>query len=605
MKYSRIFSPSFYFFFSLNLLVHFDQQRIMNQDDLYVYNLQEKVTKEFELLYFDSKTLETIEVDDSITTESSKKTSTSNVHDIDYYKSDLYRYNLKRQLRDLPPVSEEEFDKLLEEESIESLSGSDDDEDEDESDKEEDKLQSLMQKLDINTNANGEEEEEESTVSYLNTKSPFILFKSPLVPSDKAIGVYKAVFSPTQLNDPIKSLESFPKTGKSALFMIGGGHFAGAIVSHMKKNTRGNAPSSKESLQEQAVDVVVSKTFHRYTTRRKQGGSQSASDNVRGKANSAGSSIRRYNEQALIQEVRELLQEWKHHLDECTSIYIRANGASNRKILVGYEGAVIENKDERLRSFPFTTKRATTHELKRAWVELMHLHVVDMPKVIKKKQKEFTPERSATPKIVKSPEEIKHEQVSNELIGLLKRQKAPKLISFIKQNKINVDTFKLDNAHTPTLLHYAAANGLGHMVQVLLVNLKASPLVLNSVNRTPAEISDAESRKVFQIVRHKLGEDYCDWDLAKVGKPKSKKEIDEAEKSKNEQIKLQKQKLIQDELAKKTELELKKPKFSSTGVLANHKVDDLSGLSEQQKMRLMREQRARAAEARMKMMQKQ
>ena len=41
--------------------------------------------------------------------------------------------------------------------------------------------------------------------------------------------------------------------------MIGGGHFAGAIVSHMKKNTRGNAPSSKESLQEQAVDVVVSK----------------------------------------------------------------------------------------------------------------------------------------------------------------------------------------------------------------------------------------------------------------------------------------------------------------------------------------------------------
>ena len=97
MKYSRIFSPSFYFF-SLNLLVHFDQQRIMNQDDLYVYNLQEKVTKEFELLYFDSKTLETIEVDDSITTESSKKTSTSNVHDIDYYKSDLYRYNLKDNL---------------------------------------------------------------------------------------------------------------------------------------------------------------------------------------------------------------------------------------------------------------------------------------------------------------------------------------------------------------------------------------------------------------------------------------------------------------------------------------------------------------------------
>ena len=570
----------------------------MNQDDLYVYSLPDRITRALELLYFDSKTLENIKIENVLLAEKPQKTPTPSTHDTDYYKSDLYRYNLKRQLNDLPPVSEEEFDELLEEESIESLSGSDDDE----SDTEVDKLQGLMQKLEVSTAADGEDDE--STVSYLNTKSPFILFKSPLVAADKAIGVYKAIFSPTQLDDPIKSLGQLPKTGKSALFMIGGGHFAGAIVSHIKKNTRGNAPSAKESLQEQAVDIIVSKTFHRYTTRRKQGGSQSASDNARGKANSAGSSIRRYNEQALIQEVRELVQEWKHHIDECTSIYIRANGASNRKILVGYEGAVIENKDERLRSFPFTTKRATTHELKRAWVELMHLHVVDMPKVIKKKQKEFTPERSVTPKIEKSSEEIKHEQLANELIGLLKRQKAPKLISFIKQNNVNVDTFKLDNAHTPTLLHYAAANGLGHMVQVLLVNLKASPMVLNNVDRTPSEIADVESRKVFQIVRHKLGEEYCDWDLAKVGKPKSKEEFEEAERAKSEQIKLEKQKLIQEELAKKTEMELKKPKISSNGVLANHKVDDLSGLNEQQKMRLMREQRARAAEARLKMMQK-
>ncbi|RCK55103.1 Protein VMS1 [Candida viswanathii] len=570
----------------------------MNQDDLYVYNLPGKVTNSLELLYFDSKTLENIKVEDSASPNPQKKPTTES-HDIDYYKSDLYRYNLKRQLNDLPPVTEDEFDKLLEEESIESLSGSDDD---DNDDSEEDKLQSLMQKLEVNASINGDDEE--STVSYLNTKSPFILFKSPLVPADKAVGVYKAVFLPAQLNEPIQTLEKFPKTGQSALFMIGGGHFAGAIVSHVKKNTRGNAPSTKESLQEQAVDIIVSKTFHRYTTRRKQGGSQSASDNARGKANSAGSSIRRYNEQALIQEVRELLQEWKHHLDECTSIYIRANGASNRKILVGYEGAPIENKDDRLRSFPFTTKRATTHELKRAWVELMHLHVVDLPKVIKKKQKDSTPERSTTPKVTKSPEEIKHEQLATEVVGLLKRQKAPKLISFIKQNSIDVDTFKLDNTHTPTLLHYAATNGLGHMVQVLLVNLKASPTVVNAAGRTPAEIADSEARKVFQIVRHKLGEGHCDWDAARVGPPKSKEEIEEADKAKNEQVKLEKQKLIQDELAKKTEMELKKPKFSSNGVLAAHKPDDLSGLSEQQKMRLMREQRARAAEARLKAMQK-
>lgn len=563
----------------------------MSQEDFYIYNLLEKVINSLELLYFDSKTSESVKVEDaqSEPTHPSRKLTQ---HDTAYYKSDLYRYNLKRKLNDLPPVTEEEFDKLLEEESIESLSGSD--EEESDGDEEEGKLQILIQKLDMRD----ENEHEESTVSHLNTKSPFILFGSSLVPPDKAIGAYKAVFSSSQLENPTKSFQQFLRAGKSALFMIGGGHFAGAIISHARKSIRGNAPNMKESIQEQAVDIIQSKTFHRYTTRRKQGGSQSASDNARGKANSAGSSIRRYNEQALIQEVRELLHDWKNHLQECSAIYIRANGASNRKILVGYEGSPIENNDPRLRGFPFTTRRATTSEIKRAWVELTHLHVVDMPKVEKKKQKVVTSSK-VVQKPTKSPEELEHEQLNSDLIGLLKKQRAPKLINFVKQNKINVDELKLDYAHTPTLLHYAAANGLGHMVQVLLVNLKASPNVCNSAGRTPAEVADTTARKVFQIVRHKLGEEYCDWNAAKVGPPKSKEEIEQEEKSKNEQLELEKKKLIQEELAKKTELELKKPTFSSSGVLGKHG-DDLTGLSEQQKMRLMREQRARAAEARMK-----
>ncbi|CAX44233.1 zinc finger-containing protein [Candida dubliniensis CD36] len=563
----------------------------MSQEDFYIYNLSEKVINSLELLYFDSKTSESVKVEDA-QSEPTHPSRKSTQHDTAYYKSDLYRYNLKRKLNDLPPVTEEEFDKLLEEESIESLSGSD--EEESDGDEEEGKLQNLIQKLDMRD----ENEHEESTVSHLNTKSPFILFGSSLVPPDKAIGAYKAVFSSSQLENPTKSFQQFSRAGKSALFMIGGGHFAGAIISHARKSIRGNAPNMKESIQEQAVDIIQSKTFHRYTTRRKQGGSQSASDNARGKANSAGSSIRRYNEQALIQEVRELLHDWKNHLQECSAIYIRANGASNRKILVGYEGSPIENNDPRLRGFPFTTRRATTSELKRAWVELTHLHVVDMPKVEKKKQKVVTSSK-VVQKPTKSPEELEHEQLNSELIGLLKKQRAPKLINFVKQNKINVDELKLDYTHTPTLLHYAAANGLGHMVQVLLVNLKASPNVCNSAGRTPAEVADTTARKVFQIVRHKLGEEYCDWNAAKVGPPKSKEEIEQEEKSKNEQLELEKKKLIQEELAKKTELELKKPTFSSSGVLGKH-VDDLTGLSEQQKMRLMREQRARAAEARMK-----
>lgn len=90
----------------------------------------------------------------------------------------------------------------------------------------------------------------------------------------------------------------------SALFMVGGGHFAGAIVSHQRLNVKGNAHKKDETLIEQAVNFLEHKTFHRYTTRRKQGGSQSAMDNAKGKANSAGSALRRYNESALKQIYR-------------------------------------------------------------------------------------------------------------------------------------------------------------------------------------------------------------------------------------------------------------------------------------------------------------
>ena len=274
-------------------------------------------------------------------------------------------------------------------------------------------------------------------------------------------------------------------------------------------------PLPKESIQEQAVDIIQSKTFHRYTTRRKQGGSQSASDNARGKANSAGSSIRRYNEQALIQEVKSYCTIGRISSQSVLpSTYVQM---VHRTENLGRRGVSHSNQRSKTKGFPFTTRRATTSELKRAWVELTHLHVVDMPKVEKKKE---TPK-----KIEKLPSHHRHHpQTHYPLTSLLfEKTKAPKLINFVKQNSIDVNEFRLDYTHTPTLLHYAAANGLGHMVQVLLVNLKANPIVYNAAGRTPAEVADTSARKVFQIVRHKLGEEYCDWNAAKVAPPKAKK----------------------------------------------------------------------------------
>lgn len=583
------------------------------QEDLYLYTLYDSVTSSLLLLHFDesSSVVEPLKSPVPEKKQSLEGCSSCNVQFTElspeevklHYKSDLHRLNLKRSVNALPPLTESEFDNLIETQSMESISGSEDSDSD-----EEEPMETIFEKL-----STKEDEEEESTVSHLNTHSPFVLLKSPLLADNKALGFYKSLFSKNGLDsgdvmDEIKSL-SLKKQGISVLLMIGGGHFAGAVISHTPKSTKGNAKNSKESRQEQLVNVLESKTFHRYTTRRKQGGSQSASDNARGKANSAGSSIRRYNEQALQKEVRELLESWKGYLQKAETVFIRANGASNRKILVGYEDAVLRNNDPRIRTFPFTTKRATLSEVKKAWVKLTYLSVVDIPKA--KKAAERKEKKEAPPKTPEVEELSESDVHTKELITLMKKSKAPLVINYLKKNGLDVN-FPLtplnQHAHAPTLLHYAASQGLHHMVQILLINLKADPTVQNTLGRTAAQSSSTSAvRKAFQIARKSLGEDSCDWELAKVGPPKTKEELAKEEEGLKAQQQRENRRLIQEELAKKTEFETRKPTHSASGTLGGENIlkniSETSGLTDLQKARLMREQRARAAEARMKGLQ--
>lgn len=571
-----------------------------NKDEFYIYDLAAPILNSLESLYFD---LETQQEVSEIPIKNPEPEVKKLTNDKDYYKSDLHRYNLKRQLNNLPLLSENEFDELLKHESV-SISGSEDEDSEDEKteDDSEIRVQALIKKLSLHAS----EEQEELSVSHLNTKSAYILFKALNIPSDKGLGIFKSMYNDNQLlHTPLETLRSFTtteKSGKSALLMIGGGHFAGAIISHIRKPTRGNI-NHTESKQEQAVNIIVSKTFHRYTVRKKQGGSQSASDNSRGKANSAGSSIRRHNEQALIKEVRELMNDWKSHLQGCTSIFIRASGAANKKILVGYENAPLQNDDKRIKSFPFTTKRATTSELKRAWVELSYMKLLDLPKVTKPISKSPTPTPETKKKVVAEVSE--NDKHTAELIGLLKRQKAPKLITYLKQNKIDVNQFHLSPESNylpyPTLLHYASSHGLSHMVQILLVNLRANPTKKNHFEKAPAETCDSSTKRTFQVARYKLGEEVWDWSLAKVGPPKSQEEIEKEAEEEQNKLKQEKQQQIQDTLNTKTEMEMK-TRIQTRGLVGGTQVNDLTGLSDQQKQRIMREQRARAAEARLKNM---
>lgn len=602
----------------------------MNKDEQYVFDLKPELLDTLELLHFDGD-LSIVKVDTPKAPEPEAliETATKVKLSIEcsachlvfdscvsqnernrHYKSDLHRLNLKRSLSGLSPLTDAEFEDFLETQSVESISGSEESDLDSDNDIMHDSLPTVFEKL--STGETPSEDANERQVSHLNTHSPFVILKSSMLQSSQGFGAYKAIFDDAALNsgDVVGALRNFnfpaSKQGKSVLLMIGGGHFAGAVIAHQRVNTKGNAKNHKESVQSQKVSVIELKTFHRYTTRRKQGGSQSASDNARGKANSAGSSIRRYNEQALKKDVHDLLDSWKEYLSEAQHIFIRANGADNRKTLMGYEGSFLKQGDPRVKSFPFTTKRATLNEVKSSWVKLAYLSVIELPKAKKNTVKPHKEEKkSKSPELVEEPESDKH---SRELVGLLKKSKAPLLINYLRANNLDVNlelTPKMQFGHAPTLLHYASWQGLQHMVRILLTHLKADPTILNVRGKTAYKISNSRDVKgVFQICRKSLGEDYCDWEKAEVGPPKTSEEVAAESAREKELQRVENRKLIEEERAKKTDLEEKGSNIQSSGSLRSGRVlasvAETSGLTDQQKMRLMREQRARAAEARMK-----
>jgi hypothetical protein len=582
-----------------------------SNEDLYVYRLGTQVLQSLELMYFNSDTVQEVEqqlppITNTSATATSAQEAKPMVRDKDYYKSDLYKLNLKRESHGLPPLSEQEFDELCE---VESISGSEDEDEDDEDDLYHDRKDSLDTIFEKSI-AHLEQlsTEDQAVVSHLATRSPYILFKSALLDGFTCFGAYKSLFNIKEIKHPLKSLEAWQsKQGKSAIFMIGGGHFAGAIVNHSLKSIKGNAVKQGQDPRLNSVEFLEHKSFHRYTTRRKQGGSQSAMDNAKGKANSAGSNLRRANEMALQNEVRELLSQWRKELDQCDSIFIRANGVQNRKILV-FDGSPLQTDDTRIRSIPFTTKRPTTTELKRVWLELTSLTITSRPKVDDKKLKlrlvQEQLKQSQQQKIKQVDEITPEEKHTREIIGFLKKSRGPVLITYMKKHGLSPD-FRLapdqEYYHTPTVLHYASAHGIKNLIGVLLKTMKCDPTVQNKSGKTPYDLSANTSvKQAFRIARHELGEGAFDWDKSHVDTPISRDELERQEQERQNQEAEEKKELQRKELEKRTE-PISAPKQRLGGVSLSH--SNINSLTDDQRMRLMREQRARAAEARMRLQQ--
>jgi hypothetical protein len=571
-----------------------------------------------------------------------------------HIRSDLHGYNLKQKIKGAKPVSEADFEKLIGD-LDESLSGSessesDDDEDEEDGNKQKDSTLSALLKRQAKISNPEFDEFASRKKQHGPGKPPLLWFTSPAIPDNMSLGVYRAIFSVEEQEEEAHIMETIRKKQLSPkqppkvkaneggvplpgtdigphyfLCMIGGGHFAAMIVALAPKTGKKHTGADERS-----ATVIAHKTFHRYTTRRKQGGSQSANDNAKGNAHSAGSSIRRYNETALVNEVRELLSSWKSMIDTAELIFVRATGATNRRTLFGpYEGQVLRNNDPRNRGFPFSTRRATQKELMRAFVELTRVKQSTIDEAalaaLNAPQKD-TAASAPAPTKPKPQKPTKEEEAAtlhtSQIIPLIKRSKVPALLNYIKTNNIPSSfTFLPPNHHTPTPLHLAASLNSAPIVVALLTKAGADPTIMNDDARTPFTLAgDRATRDAFRVARSELGESAYDWEKADVPAPMSKAEADKrdaqdkSEKAAETKAEAERRKAETERVRKESEAEEAKRhdqrlgKGKSLGALpvktgADMREEEMRGLTPEARARMERERRARAAEERFKRMQ--
>ncbi|KAH0537428.1 hypothetical protein FGG08_005781 [Glutinoglossum americanum] len=579
-----------------------------------------------------------------------------------HVKSDFHGYNLKQKMRGRQPVGEAEFEKLLED-LDESISGSDSDENSEDdvgqnnAHEKGDMLATLLKKQANISVANYQEDAHTRKQERGTGKQPLLWFSTPILPSNTSLGIYRAIFTNAEQEEgndiisvilnkqhaPIPTSKSSPKdphtenqqANKSPhyfLCMIGGGHFAAMVVSLSPKSGVKNA----FGVEERQASVLAHKTFHRYTTRRKQGGAQSASDAAKGAAHSAGSTLRRYNEVALTNEIRALLAEWKPLIDSAELLFVRATGNSNRKTLYGpYDGQVLQYNDLRIRGFPFNTRRATQAELMRAFVELTRAKVSCID--------EAALAAAATAKTGQSTTSIRPNKSSNsssamikaskeeeiavshtaQLQSLIRRSKAPAVLSYLSSNSLAPEFLfqpsnNQQNHHTPTPLHFAASTNTPAVVLALLTKLSADPTILNREGKTPFELAgDRATRDAFRVARGELGEKRWGWDKARVPAPLTKSEADkreekerkDAEKKEAERRKVEVTRLREEQAVAKQKEQQGSSRnggrslglgAAKTG--AEKREEEARGMTPEMRMRLERERRARAAEERIRKM---
>eukprot|EP00644_Phytophthora_capsici_P004341 jgi/Phyca11/565278/estExt2_Genewise1.C_PHYCAscaffold_170447 len=392
-----------------------------------------------------------------------------------HFKSTAHCVNLKRRAKGLSSLSEEEALEYQEK-------------------KEQEKIQDGEY---ISSSSDSEEDEKAVT-----TTEPVVEFTD----GTSVFKVFKNIFPNTEEEEfnPYTSLDSICSSKfRWAIFLLRSGRFAGAVFEKDK--------------------ALCHKTFQRYTTRRKQGGAQSASD-ASGKAKSAGATLRRYNEAALKQDVSALLNEWKDVLKDVELIFL-SSGKTDRSTFFPEKNAVLHSDDKRVRRIPFATFRPTFEEVCRVRSDLNSVRFSPLERETQssptnsakrsKKKKKKQPSDLVLETEVKA--DTSKENTEEE------EEEVPRIIQLVEGNDLSgvkgllssseekdVEVNEVD-AKFMTALHHAAANNAVSMVEYLLEQ-GANPSLLDLHNRPPYFLCGSkETRNAF---RRYMGEHPDAWDYA-------------------------------------------------------------------------------------------
>ncbi|KAI8391286.1 uncharacterized protein BYT42DRAFT_591877 [Radiomyces spectabilis] len=583
-----------------------------------------------------------------------------------HFATDWHRYNVKRRLvLGAPPVTQPEFEDLLAGiyfsvdswddinmilhviDLSDSLSGSGSEDSDDEEDRRDnDKIATLV----------GKQQMQDSVVADLIQQATSDLQLSPLqrkysaltwytasnlYPASLHFGLYRNLFTSLDDNCKIEKLQAEQYLGKPRIWtvlLMGGGHFAGAVLDITK------SPGVAETRHEKQMKMLEHKTFHRYTTRRKQGGAQSANDNAKGNANSAGAQIRRHNEQQLQQEIREVLSQWKKYIDASELVLVHAP-SSNKKIIYGYNEAILRKDDPRLRSIPFSTRRPTLNEVKRVFLEITTVKVLEMDadvlqehqqKLAAKEEKirqQLEKSRSKKESSPVATRENAKRQISSEtekLVLLIKQGKTQVVTAYINNHpdvpvssSLPEDVQAEDTLRLPSVLHIASNYGHPELVSQLIREYNADPTIKNRIGKTAYEVAkNKETRNAFRRCMCDLPNQWNWLQEAHVPSPLTKEaEAQLMEKERQKQQKEEERKrLIEEERCKKEEAHQremeaeaaaaanarKKPQKLdpiAKALLGSSHAVNTANMSPEARMRLEREKRARAAEERLRRLQ--